>query len=212
MNNSNFKKILSLYNSFFKRYSFSKYSRLFFNCTNNIVKLVSFDCPSSIIYCTYCIMPLYIPSEFIYYSYGRQMKNRINIQGKDTSDAEIATWIEMVEDEIVENAFMFFGEFDSPEKILKFPTVRLKEHMCCPLDQISLLRAYSFLYCGDFKNAMTAIAESQNLLMSNSTYTQRVRSNKLNELQMLARLVSSGEDTAKAFFQQVIETTSKLLN
>lgn len=87
---------------FFKSKGYSCLNKCFFKIDNDFSYCVEFDMPGNLLYVTYYILPLYIPSDNRYYTYG----HRLNVNTyttniafiKETSNDGISAW---------NNAFIF---------------------------------------------------------------------------------------------------------
>lgn len=143
------KKIVSAFAPFFKANGYKRKGNLFFKIENNNAFCVLFERPSSFVYVHYHILPLYIPTEFHYLSYGdrleshsiypvpsyntlaedndflkkmRELQNSLpnNVSWSEPVRMDFQEWMLQVQQCLTENIFPFFESINSPEKLLCF--------------------------------------------------------------------------------------------
>lgn len=149
---------------------FKRRGHMFCRLRDNVAQLVSFD-KASFIYCTCCIMPLYIPNDFIYYTYGSRMAARL--RAEDCADAEIMReWTEQLAREFEDKALPFFSSTDSPKKLLRL-SGDAKKFMHCPPDALAELEAFTRAYL-DLHGVSAAADKALKLAEKAGCYTERV--------------------------------------
>lgn len=67
-------KVNDIIFEFMKSRSFKKRGNLYFNIQNDISFCINLEQPTGLLYCTFSVMPLYMPAQVRYFTYG----NRLN--------------------------------------------------------------------------------------------------------------------------------------
>lgn len=149
---------------------FKRRGYIFYRIMDDIVQLVSFG-KASFIYCTCCMMPLYIPNDFIYYTYGSRMAARL--RAEDCADAEkMSEWTEQLACELEDKALPFFTSTDNPEKLLRLSS-GAKKFMHCPPEALAELEAFTRAYL-ELHGVSAAADKALKLAEKAGCYTERV--------------------------------------
>ena len=164
-------------------YQFSK--KCFYRIQNDIAYCIQFDMPSSLIYATFFVMPLYIP--------------------RDASDKEIEKWCEALCGELENRVFPFFERAATPEQLVD--AVEEKQYMLCPAVYIFRLKLFSYLYIGDFAKLLPVLDEYPRVLRSTTFLTETVRGHYMREAENVRRLMQRGEQECHTFCANTIENT-----
>ena len=144
------KKIVPAFAPFFKEHGYKKWGTTkFYKIENDIAYCFLFEIPSVIVYPTYFILPLYIPTEYIHLSYGcrleshpcfcvpsynilvedndflmkvKELKNTLpgNISLAEPRKMDFDKWKKQVQQCLTEDIFPFYESINSPEKLLHF--------------------------------------------------------------------------------------------
>ena len=179
---------------------FKRRGYIFNRIMDDIVQLVSFD-KASFIYCTCCMMPLYIPNDFIYYTYGSRMAARL--RAEDCADAEIMReWTEQLAREFEDKALPFFSSTDSPKKLLRL-SGDAKKFMHCPPDALAELEAFTRAYL-DLRGVSAAADKAMKLAEKAGCYTAGVLE------QRRARFGSLKTENKTEYFQGIIAAQKRL--
>lgn len=179
---------------------FKRRGYMFYRIRDNIAQLVSFD-KASFIYCTCCIMPLYIPNDFIYYTYGSRMEARL--RADDCADAEkMHEWTEQLANELEEKALPFFSVTDNPTKLLRLSS-GAKKFMHCPPDALAELEAFTRAYLG-LHGVSAAADKSMKLAEKAGCYTAGVLE------QRRARFEGLKTENKTEYFQGIIAAQKRL--
>lgn len=179
---------------------FKRRGHMFCRLRDNVAQLVSFD-KASFIYCTCCIMPLYIPNDFIYYTYGSRMAARLRVD--DCADAEkMSKWTEQLACELEDKALPFFTSTDNPEKLLRLSS-GAKKFMHCPPDALAELEAFTRAYL-DLRGVSAAADKAMKLAEKAGCYTAGVLE------QRRARFGSLKTENKTEYFQGIIAAQKRL--
>ena len=183
-------------------YQFSK--KCFYRIQNDIAYCIQFDMPSSLIYATFFAMPLYIPCEHRYYTYGKRI-SALPLLPRDASDKEIEKWCEALCGELGNRVFPFFQRAAAPEQLVD--AVEEKQYILCPAVYISRLELFSYLYIGDFSKLLLVLDEYPRVLRSTTFLTETVRGHYMREAENVRRLMLRGEQECHTFCAETIEYT-----
>lgn len=179
---------------------FKRRGYMFYRIRDDIAQLVSFD-KVSFIYCTCCIMPLYIPNDFIFYTYGRRMAARLCVDS--CADTEkVRTWVEQLAYELEEKALPFFSSVDSPKKLLRLSGMA-KRFMHCPPGALAELEAYTKAYLA-LRGVNAAADKALKLVEKAGCYTEEVL------LQRRVKIESLKTENKAEYFQSVIAAQKRL--
>jgi len=197
-----------------KGFSFSRNNYYYIN--NDIAYCVAFEIPCALLYVTAYIMPLYIPSECIYYTYG----NRLNVlKGielpllrRDSDEKEIDEWcakfFRCMEDYVIP----FYKKIDTPNRLLESFEKKsgyLQADFSCPEVFSARLMMYTWLYLGDTLQAKLATKRFYEILEANTLLTNRVRQKYLDEVVLIRSLNQKGESAVQGFCLRNIANTKR---
>ena len=193
-------------------YNFSK--KCFYKIHNDIAYCIAFDMPSGLVYATFFVMPLYIPAQNRYYTYGNRVsslrRSRLLPLSKIASDDELAAWCEHLCNDLEKFVFPFFQEIDTPSKLVN--AIVKKKYVAdrfflCPPVQVSRLLLFSYLYIEDFDN-LYLLTEKFPICIQESTYlSETVRNSYLKENNTIMQLTQSDIQIARAFCAKTVEDT-----
>lgn len=193
-------------------YSFSK--KCFYKIHNDIAYCLAFDMPGGLVYATFFVMPLYIPCQNHYYTYGNRVnslrRSKLLPLSKSASDDELNAWCELLLHYLEKFIFPFFQKIDTPNKLVKI--IEKKKYLAgpyffCPPVQFYRLQLFSYLYTEDFDN-LYFLSEKYPLIIESSTFlTETVRNFYLEENDAIAQLAQKEVQTVRAFCTKTIEDT-----
>ncbi|MGN1157134.1 MAG: hypothetical protein ACI4TK_13230 [Agathobacter sp.] len=212
-----FREIRRRINPFMKSRGFSISGRNYYYFANNIAFCIAFDMPTGLMYVTSYIMPLYIPFECRYYTYG----NRLNAIGdiklpllhKDSDEATIDEWCKFLCCKIDQYIIPFFREIETTDKLLKFSDnyhYSADSYVACNDLDILHLRMFTFLYVGDYVNVADVTTSYREVLGSASFLTDLGIQILNEEIDMIVSLAQD-KDRAKEFFSQVENNMRKII-
>lgn len=190
-------------------YQFSR--NCFYSIYDNIAYCIGLDMPGGLLYATFYVMPLYIPCENRYYSYG----NRLHVlpfshlaplhEGTD-----VLSWCEDFYKELEKVVFPFFSQIASPSQLtnlIEKKLYSLMPYFSCPEVQIYRLQMFNYLYCCNFV-MLDRLIPKYRLSVQNSTFfSHGVRSRYLQEMEKAEELVSSGMSECRKYCMNRITET-----
>ena len=193
-------------------YTFSK--NHFYKIHNDIAYCLDFDVPGGLVYATFFIIPLYMPTQNRYYTYGNRVsslrRSKLLPLSKNALDDELKAWCEHLCKDLEKYVFPFFNEITTPSKLMN--VIEKKKYLAapffsCPPVQISRLQLYSYLYVEDFEKLYLLIKKYP-LIIQESTYlSETVRTSFLEENDVIVKLVHEDVQTVRAFYTKTTQDT-----
>ena len=158
----------------------------YYYIANDVAYCISLDTPSGIIYVTAYIIPLYVPCEGRYYTYGKRVQDYSLPQlSKDSSTAEIDKWCLALCQYFEDYVFPFFERINSPDRIAKYVEksrfTGIYEFSCPPI-HLERLKLFTYLYLNDLTNVSKAIDSYRKLLRKNEFLADSVKKKLLDEI------------------------------
>ena len=127
----------------------SGYSGRFYYVANDIAYCVTFEKPSILIYVTAYIMPLYVPTEYIYFDYGERLRHLHGLELHTLTENEpelMEQWIADYCKALDEKILPVFQQIPSPEALigeLENESPSVKWLFRCPQIHIEKLKMYT---------------------------------------------------------------------
>ena len=177
-------QIYKIMNPFFKEHGFSKKRGTYFKFSSNIAFCISFEKPSDLVYVSFCLLPLYIPTAFLYLTYGDRIGNRYpdrlpQLTG-EANEESIITWCKLLQAILLDEIFHFFKEIDTPEKLLNYieqdPRKAMKSLFCGPYF-FSELYMYTSLYLHKY-DTFSEPASLCRQVLENYPFTNKLKESK----------------------------------
>ncbi len=194
---------------------FSLVRRTFCCIRNDIAFCIGFENPTGTLYAWEYIMPLYIPSEFQYLSYGDRM-HRFGLPYLNREDAPemIDQWCAQLCQLLEETIFPFFEQIDSPQKLLQFIAPEKADEyrvfLFCPEIWMEKLRTYTHAYLQNEHEYTEARIRWERQIQDADYWTEGAKVAERTELQALP-VPSSGDWTqTESFLKECIGITRKL--
>lgn len=131
---------------------FERNGRLFYRIKNDLCFCIHIQMPSDLVHVHFFVMPLYIPSEHIYFTYGRRLCYAVPTSPKlykSASDEEIEIWCNETYQILSKEVLPFFHEIDSPKKLSRFlnrPRIIPHKFFFCENIHIRILKLYTYAY------------------------------------------------------------------
>ena len=193
-------------------YTLSK--KCFYKIHNDIAYCLEFDMPGGLVYATFFVMPLYIPCQNRYYTYGNRVNSlrraKLLPLSKNASDDEVNDWCELLLHYLKKYIFPFFQKIDTPSKLVKIAETEKYlsgPYFFCPPAHIFRLQLFSYLYMEAF-DKLFSLTKKYPLIIQESTYfTEAVRNSYLEENEFIVQLTQNDIQTAKAFVAKTVEDT-----
>lgn len=189
----------------------------YYYIANNIAFCVTFETPTGLTYVIAHIMPLYIPCEFRYLSYGNRLNHirdiKLPLLNKDSDEATIDAWCKLLCHNIDQYIIPFFKKIETADKLLVFSdNYRFSpdSYIRCSKLDILRLRMFTFLYVGDLVNTVSVITCYREALSSTSYLADHVLQMYYEEINIIESLMRT-QESRDEFFSQVENNTRKII-
>ena len=189
----------------------------YYYVANNIAFCVTFETPTGLTYVTAYIMPLYIPCEFRYLTYGNRLNHikhiKLPLLNKDGDEDTIDAWCKLLCRSIDKYIIPFFRKIETADKLLAFSAdYRFSPDsyiMCSKLDVLRL-RMFTFLYVGDLNKTASVITRYRKALASTSYLAHHIIQMYFDEINMVESIMQE-QELREEFFSQVENNTQKII-
>lgn len=189
----------------------------YYYIANSIAFCVIFETPTGLTYVTAHIMPLYIPCEFRYLSYGNRLDDigdiKLPLLNKNSDEDTIDAWCKLLYHSIDQYIIPFFKKIETADKLLAFSdNYRFSpdSYIRCSKLDILRLRMFTFLYVGDFVNTASVITRYREVLGETTYLAGHIIQMYYDEINMVESIMQT-EELRKEFFSQVENNTKKII-
>ena len=148
---------------FLRTNGFARSGKHFCKISNDLAFCISLEMPSGIMYATAYVVPLYVPCECRYYTYGNRLSQiagiNLPILSKTDDEAKIDEWYKLFCVSMEQRIIPFFEGINSPLKMVNYlhkTQPSFTSYIFCPSVDIYRLeddkgRNIVKLYCKDLK-------------------------------------------------------------
>lgn len=191
----------------------SGYSGRFYYVANDIAYCILFEKPSIFIYVNAYIMPLYIPTEFVYLSYGARLNDLCRLEFPTISENNpdfIEEWCAMFCKTIEDKIIPIFKQISSPERLireLEQESPSLIWFLSCPPFFIEKLKMYTYLYLQSPVEAESAIDRYRKELSQCSYFTEKSVQQFYDQSNVVEALIHEDRQKRESFIANTIECT-----
>ena len=216
---NNLKSVLTIISPFMSAMGFKRAGRHYFYISDNIAYCISLDAPSEIVYATAYIMPLYIPCEARYYTYGNRMNAIAGsvlplLYGKADCE-EVNDWCEAFCGAVRDDVLCFFREISTPEKLLEY--VKQAEHgptgrFNCPEVYLERLKVYTYLFLGDLPNTEMSIFQFRKAVKGSLFLATAIQQRYYDDIDDIDRLVHGNRQGVFDYCTHIIELSLSCLS
>lgn len=176
MNRNITKRVVSAIAPFLKKKGFSRVNNCFFKTDNDLAYCIELEAPTGTLYTTYYILPLYIPSQYRYFSYGSRLHAHKHATVlsicSDSSDQDVATWQDAFCNDYEHILSPFFDSLTFPHGMLQLIQSDAdvsQQYLACTYPEFCRLCFYTFAYIGRKKEAQKA-AHAYQVALNACTY------------------------------------------
>lgn len=211
------KKITRDLGPYMESYGYISMKNGFYRKQNSIAYFIEFEKPSNIIYLRYYIVPLYIPCNSKYYSYGCRLRHHGDLMSicADATSTAFENWNENTRSCLESIVFPFFNSIGSPEQLVAFLEccdTTIKKHFACTDVQLLKLRVYTLFYCGKIEQGI-CIFHRGRILFDNCTYlTECVQKKNISEMESLVFLAKTNTEELALLFKNTITEMQKMVS
>lgn len=207
-------RIANVVAKFMKKSGFNRKQKCFYKIQNDIAFCVEFDSPGGILYTTFYIMPLYMPTEYRYYSYGNRLdsitKNNLPLLNNSATEKDILEWSQMVYDILNNYVFPFFSTVSTPLELLNYVSKNIEakrtNHFFCPDYLLYRMLLFTHLYFNDIEMVHSTIVSYRRKLTESYHLTDLVRKSLTVEISQIEEIISSADDI-ESICSKTVENT-----
>lgn len=214
-----FREVSKRITPYMKSKGFLLSGKSYYLVKNDIAFCIGFDTPSGLLYVTAYVMPLYVPCQMKYYTYGNRLNMIRDIQlpllRKDDNSVAIDKWCSLLCEQISKKVLPYFEQVSTPESFMEFvkQSPQYSDAMFrCPEVYIARLQMYTCLYNSQFKEIDYVIGWYQQLLEESSFLTDGARAAFMDEIDKVRMQIQNGEGSAKEYSQQIIALTHNIIS
>ena len=211
-------KVLKNISPFMKANGFLRSGNSFYYIANDIAYCIALDMPGGSLYVTACVMPLYMPCDCKYYTYGNRLNNHLGyvlpLLKADADREMICDWCNALCQCIQLEVLPFYEQIETPKALARYV-----EHMSdlnssfffCPQVFVERLKMYTYLYLRDYDKTNIAIKRYHDLLISNTFMSSMTQQKFLEECREIQDLVRRNRQDVSTFFRNVLSATQRVL-
>lgn len=188
----------------------------FFYVSNDIAFCVALDAPCGILYVTAYIMPLYIPCQHRYYTYGTRLNTACMLpllQKKDDPEV-LARWCDTLCKCIDSKIIPYYRKIENPNKLIEYIEHRADHSSIVPAVPpvfVERLKMYTYLYLGNYPQLNAAMICYHNLLTESAFLIDTVRQMHFDEISKIDMLIQDSNHGISDFCFEIMENTRKIL-
>ena len=196
---------------------FSRHGTFFDRIQHNMAFCIEIEATPSAIHMNYYVMPLYLPCENRYVTYGNRtdcLKSNPAHKplSRDANTDEIARWCAEGVFLLREVILPFFNSIDTPRKLREFVKSK-KASSCffCPKVYIHRLMSFTDLFLQDSSAGAQSLRAYRHAIRKNDFLTEDVRDRLWQEAETLERLFSAPPKKTAIYFETVVAHSLQLL-
>ena len=217
MGTTNFtKELVNRIAPFMRTNGFSRKGRHFCKITNDLALCFSIEMPSALVYVEAYIVPLYIPCEHRYFTYGNRMNQidsiKLPVLSKSADADSIENWCQLFCDSVSSNMLPFFQKVDSPHKLLDYMNsshFSSTSYIFCPIAEICRLKMFTYFYASELEMARNAVIQYCDVL-EEMPFTENILQMRKSEAIEILQLLDC-EESAATYRANAVANTLKLL-
>ena len=194
---------------YMKENGFKLTKRCFFKIENDFSYCVELEMPSNLIYANYYIVPLYVPAEFRYYTYGTRMKDVLSTLNIGAADIE--QWCNELKEHLKRFAFPTFDRIKSSDDFLNAIDYGLFEKSDRQVPRIDVYRLCLFtaFYKQDVTTVKKVCDEYKDILIATTYLTDEVKRDRLEEIEKIRRDITKNSQVNKMMIADIINKTKR---
>ncbi len=211
-----FQQVNKKISPYMKSRGFFLSGRTYYFIAHDIAHCIAFDMPSGLMYVTVYVMPLYIPCECRYYTYGNRLSDVSNIKlpilSKGDEETKIDEWCDIFCQHIEERVMPYFREVGSPSKLIEYAdrySYSPNEYFACHEMHILRLKMFTYLYLHERHKVSNVTAHYRDVLKGLSFLTDYVRQIYTDEIDEVETILQGPKEAARVFCSNVISNTKK---
>lgn len=202
------KSVIKKMHPYMKENGFSIHQNCFYRINNDLAYCVEFEKPTGLIYVHYYIIPLYVPTEYRYYTYGVQQKDYLAITNINKSVFE--AWTNQLKQRLERSIFPVFQKMQTPNNFVKVVNRGLfSDFWRIPEIDIYRLRLFTAFYMKE-KSAIPKLYDKYEKIVEKTGYlTDEVKKKRMEEVEKIKNSISIGDEENEALIREIVETTKR---
>lgn len=210
--------IYRLTDPFLQDHGYTRKGTVYYQIRDSLAFCILFEPGQGHLYCNYCIIPLYMPSDSLYLTYGTRMETYTRYAlpplSRDQSDDACAAWAESLMECLDRQILPFFEEINTPASLLRFLNRghrRAKRYLFCNREQYHSLRAYTAFLVGSDRQAKASIRIALRAASRDATYPETYTFTRCTELIALNAFLSEPPSERAQYIQDIVSETQSNL-
>ncbi len=211
-------KVNDIILEFMKSRGFKKRGNLYFNIKNDISFCINLEQPTGLLYCTFSVMPLYMPAQVRYFTYGNRLNSfslhPIPTLKKDASDIAVSNWSLQLRSALQSSVFPFFDSIsDAPSLnvFLQNDLQNIGKYFFCAEIDIYRLKLYTNLVLNNTDILLEMLTDSPGVLERSPHIQGEVKGKYIEEFSAMHHIVTSCDKCSCEFIKITIQHTKKSL-
>ena len=191
---------------------------LYYYIKNDIAYCIRFEQPTGLLYCQFYIIPLYMPTDVHYYSFGNRMNyfqpQKLPILTNTCSAEDIQQWFQHFYSILKNYILPFYEKISHPKYIEQWMQRNrsiIKQYFFSPDTDYFRLRMYTSFYLGDLHMLSTLLPDAINDFKYRSNLREDIRQHYIEEANRLYQCLQDDPIASKELCRQTIRNTAKSL-
>ena len=203
--------------AFMKSNGYRRKGNRYYRIQDNLTFCIYFEQPTGVLYSGFCVIPLYIPTDVWYWTYG----NRLNAFSSGALPAlkvgadgtEVQDWVDGFLALLTNTIFPFFKDISGTDELNRFLCNDFKvvrRYFFCPDIDLYRLGIYTSMAEGDRDAALQLLANSDKMIEQSPHIQGYLRERYLREFYTLAAISRQPEECEK-FVRNTISDVSAFI-
>jgi len=202
-------KIIKDMRPYMKENGFKLTKKCFFRIENDLAYCVELEMPSNLIYIYCYFVPLYVPAEYRYYTYGMRLKDVLSTL--NIGVANIEQWCNELKEHLKRFVFPTFERIKSSDDFLN----AIEHGLFVNSDhQVPRIDAYRLcLFTAFYKQDVTTVEKVcdnyKDILIATTYLTDEVKKDRLEEIEKIRRDIAKNSQANKKMIADIINKTKR---
>lgn len=207
------KSMMNRVANFMKDRGFHSKSKFFYKISNDIAFCVELDYPGSLLYVTFYILPLYLPADRRYYTFGNRLDSHslkpLPVIHADVSEKQKVYWVQSFEEAIDEFVLPYFQKISNPAALADVCSTNngVQSYMNCPPIQKTRLLLHTYAFLQDLEAFIKAEKTMDNEIRLCSFLSSDILAKYQAEIVMLKRMFTLSQEELITYKKNVTSET-----